>query len=264
MTAQERWDRMSQEERDEHIAHYDRTSRAAYSHCCSILIGCPRRPSLNANNATGVFLLLDGYHYVLTAQHVIDGFVKKVTTDPPAHFQVNNLVLNPVGRLVFSDSENDLAVFAIDAREVSDIGKRPYQPIGPWPPAPPREGAFVQLTGFARANRINRDPGTVENFSLHMAGYVMPRHSGNFAVRIERDGVPTENVGLAVPPGRSLGGMSGGPVMLFGAEPLPLVGVIFGNEWIDGRNTCQRSCPLAYPGSEVELRIEAAPICRSG
>jgi len=225
-TAQERWNRMSQADRDRHIAYYDRTARAAYSHCCSILIGCPHRPSAEANNATGVFLQLDRDHYVLTAQHVVDGFVKKVTEDWPAHFQVNNLVLNPLRRVVFSDPHNDLALLAIDSSEVGEIGKTPYRPVGEWPTAPPKEGAFVQLTGFAKANRINGDSGRVENFSLHMAGYVMPQHSGNFGVRIERDGIPTENVDLAVPPGKSLGGMSGGPVMLLGPEPLPLLGVI--------------------------------------
>jgi hypothetical protein len=226
VSAQERWDRMSPADRDRHVAYYDRTARAAYDHCCSILIGCPHRSTAEANNATGVFLLWDDHHYVVTAQHVIDGFVKKVTDDPPAHFQINNLVLNPLNRIVFQDEENDLVVLALDPHELHNIGKTPYRPVGAWPPAPPGEGAFVQLAGFAKANRINGGRGTIENFSLHMNGYVMPTQRGNFFVRIERDGIPTENVGLAVSPGQSLGGMSGGPVMLFFQEPLPLIGVI--------------------------------------
>jgi hypothetical protein len=169
---------------------------------------------------------LDDHHYVVTAQHVIDEFLRKVTADPRAHFQINNLVLNPLNRIVFQDAENDLVVLALDPKELVEIGRTPYRPVGAWPPAPPGEGVFVQLAGFAKANRINGGLGTIENFSLHMTGHVMPTHRGNFFVRIQRDGIPTERVGLAVPPGRSLGGMSGGAVMLFFQEPLPLVGVI--------------------------------------
>ena len=217
---------MSPADRERHIAYYDRTARAAYSHCCSILIGCSRRPCTQANSATGVFVLVNEHHYLLTASHVIDGFANKLAKDPPAHFQVGNLVVNPLNRLVFQDSKRDLAVIAIDNREVADIVHIPYRPVDVWPPAMPNAEAFVQLTGFAAANRINHEPDRIESFSLHMTGHVMPANDGVFFVRIERDGIATDEVHLAVPPGESLGGMSGGPVMLFFAEPLPLVGII--------------------------------------
>jgi hypothetical protein len=217
---------MPQADRDRHVAYYQRTARAAYEHSCSILIGCPHRGTAEANNATGVFLRHEDHHYLLTADHVIEGFVNKITRDPPAHFQANDLVLNPLERLVFRDAVNDLALLALDPGELPDIGKTAYQPVGAWPPPPPTDGAYVQLVGFAKANRINGGHGAIENFSLHMTGNVQPRHDGNFMVVLDRDGIPTESVGLAVPPGESLGGMSGGPVMLYFQEPLPLIGII--------------------------------------
>ncbi len=225
-SAQERWDRIPQADRDRHVAYYQRTARAAYDHSCSILIGCPHRATAEANNATGVLLRYEGHNYLLTADHVMEGFVNKVTCDPPAHFQVNNVMFNPLDRIVCRDAVNDLALLAIDPGELPDIGKTPYQPVGAWPPPPPTEGAYVQLVGFAAANRINGGRSAIANFSLHMTGNVQPRHDGNFMVVLDRDGIPTQNVGLAVPPGESLGGMSGGPVMLYFQEPLPLIGII--------------------------------------
>jgi hypothetical protein len=217
---------MTPAEKERHLAYYDRTARTAYSHCCSILIGCPHRPTAETNSATGVFLLLDDHHYLITASHVIGGFANKLLHDPPAHFQIGSLVFNPLNRIVFQDQENDLVVLAVDADQVPYVGQTPYQPVGAWPPTPPPEGAYVQLTGFAAANRINGPRGNIESFSLHMTGVAMVTHNGNFFVRIEREGVPTDNVHLAVSPGESLGGMSGGAVMLFFQEPLPLIGII--------------------------------------
>jgi hypothetical protein len=54
----------------------------------------------------------------------------------------------------------------------------------------------------------------------------MMGHDENFFARIDRTGIPTENVGLLPPAGTPLGGMSGGPVLLHFEEPLPLVGII--------------------------------------
>lgn len=71
---------------------------------------------------------LHDQYYAVTANHVTDGFVKKVVNDPPAHFQINGLVFNPLKRIAFQDSVNDLVVLSIDPREVCDIGHRPYRP----------------------------------------------------------------------------------------------------------------------------------------
>jgi hypothetical protein len=84
----------------------------------------------------------------------------------------------------------------------------------------------VHLCGFAAANRKNGTQGTINSFSLNLFGQVIMGLNGNFFAKIDRTGIPTENVDLLPPVGTPLGGMSGGPVMLHFEEPLPLVGVI--------------------------------------
>jgi hypothetical protein len=84
----------------------------------------------------------------------------------------------------------------------------------------------VHLCGFATANRANRANATIESYSLHSFGRVMMAYDGNFYAQIGREDIPTENAALLPPPGKSLGGMSGGPVMLHFDELLPLIGII--------------------------------------
>jgi hypothetical protein len=224
-TAKEFWDRLTPDEQARRIACYDRVARRAYSHCCSILIGCARQPPAQTRSATGILVSVKARHYVITAHHVVAG-LEKALLDGPAHFQVGRLVFEPRGRIAFEDKLADLAVIAVDSREAASIGCVPYEPIGSWPPPSPKDGDFVHLCGFASANRVNGPTGTIDSYSLHLFGQVMTAHDGNFYARIDRTGIPTENAALMPPPGQPLGGLSGGPVMLHFREPLPLIGVI--------------------------------------
>src|SRR3954464_4997083 len=165
-SAQEFWDRLPTAEQQRRLAYYDRTARQAHSHCCSVLIGCPLQPTHEARSATGTLLRLEEQHFLITANHVLDGFAKKSEAGP-VHFQAGGLVINPWARLVHQDTANDLAVLAIDEKDVPSIGCTPYEPVGSWPPDCPQDHDFVHLCGFAGANRLNGLAGTIENVSLH-------------------------------------------------------------------------------------------------
>jgi hypothetical protein len=223
-SAEDFWNQLSQPERDRRIAYYDRTARRAYSHCCSILIGCPLKPITLTRSGTGVHISVDSHDYVITAGHVVEELRTQLKLGP-AHFQIGQLVINPWSRIVYEDKKADIVVIAIDSEEVVALGSTSYKPVGKWPPAPPKDGDFVHLCGFAAANRKNGMQGTINSFSLHLFGQVAMGLNETFFVTIDRTGIPTENVGLLPSPGTPLGGMSGGPVMLHFDEPLPLIGV---------------------------------------
>lgn len=223
MSSYKEWGRWSAAQRS---AYCDRVARDTYDHCCSILIGCPHRPTSNASSGSGILVAIDDYYYVLTANHVVEGLAAKRRTGEPAHFQIGSMNVDPVARSVYADVEHDVAALAIDASEVRHVARRPYHPVGNWPPPLPSEGACVLLSGFAARNRMNREQGTIEVMSLHVTSRVGRPRDNHFYAKIERDGTPTENLHLMPEFGESLAGMSGGPAMMFTEGALPLVGII--------------------------------------
>jgi predicted amidohydrolase len=81
-----------------------------------------------------VFVCIDNHCYVITASHVVEGLWRKLEEQGPAHFQINQLIINPADRTIYSQAEHDLIVLAIDSSEITQIGRPPYRPVGNWPP----------------------------------------------------------------------------------------------------------------------------------
>jgi hypothetical protein len=216
------WDRWSHDER---IAFLESLGRSAFAHCCSILIGCPHRSTDEALNGSGILVRVENRHYVITANHVVDGLKKKIDGGSPAHMQIGQLILDPQTRAVHSDHERDLAIFLLEGDEYSQVAERPLL-LDYWPPPPPPKDSCVFINGFAAQNRTNGDAGDIKVTSLHFIAWVLEQSDKYFWARIDRDGVPTPRAALMPPQGASLGGLSGGPVMLFGGHGFPLVGIV--------------------------------------
>jgi Trypsin-like peptidase domain len=223
MSLREDWDRWALDERTK---YFDRLTHDAFEHCCSILIGCPHRPTTEAFSGSGILICIEEHSYVLTADHVVQGLAAKREAGEPAHFQIGALTINPHERIVYADKDHDVAVLAIDEAELPQVACRPYRPTGDWPPLLPAQGTCVLLNGFASRNRTNGELGKVEVTSLHFTARVDQPRDRHFYARIERGGEPTEHVSLMPPPDESLGGMSGGPVLMFSEAGMLLVGII--------------------------------------
>ena len=129
--------------------------------------------------------------------------------------QVGQLNIDPAQRTVYADEGSDVAVLAFEAAEARLVGRKPYHPVGNWPPPLPQEGVCVLLNGFPARLRNNLLAQRIESTSVHFTGRVARPRESQFYGMIDRDGVPTANADLMPQPGEALRGMSGGPVLMF-------------------------------------------------
>src|ERR1700733_13806109 len=127
------WAGVSAERIERSRAYFERVARLAYSYSCSILLGCPQRPTTDTRNGTGVFLRVDDQHYVVTARHVVTAYVEMRSAIDHVHFQIGDLTIDPIWRLAYEDKATDVAVIDIKPEEVQAIGRTPFIATADWP-----------------------------------------------------------------------------------------------------------------------------------
>lgn len=220
------WNGVSEEQIERSRAYFDRTARLAWSYSCSILIGCPRQPTVNACSGTGVFIKLGNDHFVLTARHVVTGYEEMLVKRHHAHFQIGQLTVCPSCRLLHDDTVNDLAVLAIAPAEVAEVGSTPYVIDASRPLPLPKVGQQIQFCGYARINRVDGDAGEVNSTVLPLIAEISNCGDNHFSAVVEREKYRWAGECLLRPDQKFLGGMSGGPVLLLDDPNLPLVGVV--------------------------------------
>jgi hypothetical protein len=179
------WSYVSDEQIARSKAFCSRASRKAWSYSCSILIGCPKKPTNEANNATGIHISVDGYHFLATAHHVFKHYVDQRQKVDHLHFQAGDLELDARNRIVYEDSSADVAVLAINDDEVKSLGSSaPFVASETWPAAPPDVGALVAFGGYAKINRVNGESGTINSTFLPLIAYVANASTTHFSVRL--------------------------------------------------------------------------------
>lgn len=223
---------------EQHVAQskafFDRVARLAWSYSCSILIGCPLKPTQDAKNGTGVFLRMGCEHFVVTAGHIVAWYGEMLERGEHAHFQIGDLTVNPFSRLAYTDATTDIAVIAIAPAEVPAIGSTPYIATDGWPPPPPQIGQQIQFCGYVRINRIDGEAGTIESTVLPLTAEVSNSSDEHFSVHIPRDKYRWAGECLLKPHQAFLGGMSGGPALLLNDPGFPLIGIVCeGSEMFD-------------------------------
>ena len=220
------WHGVSDERIEQSKAYFDRTARLAWSYSCSILIGCPKRPTVDASSGTGVVLRIGNEHFVLTARHVVTGYERMLVGANHGHFQIGQLTICPSCRLVHDDVVNDLAVLAIAPAEVAELGSTPYVIDEHWSPPLLKVGQQIQFCGYARINRVDGDAGEVNSTVLPLIAEISNCDDAHFSVVIEREKYRWAGDCLLRPDQKFLGGMSGGPALLLDDPGFPLIGVV--------------------------------------
>jgi len=220
------WEGVTDEQILQSKRFFDRVARLAWSYSCSILLGCPLKPTRDAKSGTGAFLRVGYQHFVVTARHIVTWYGEMLGQMDHVHFQIGDLTLNPFARLAYEDATTDIAVLAIAPSEVAAVGGTPYIATDGWPPAPPKVGQQIQFCGYARINRVDGEAGTIDSTVLPLIAKVSNSSDRHFSVHIERDQYRWEGECLLKPHQAFLGGMSGGPALLLADPGYPLIGIV--------------------------------------
>jgi hypothetical protein len=115
----------------------------------------------NVNNGTAVLLNLNGKPIALTCSHVLEGY-RKIHGNPNTNFQIGDLELNPLDRIIDESGSSSLDLVTIDLQELNlrelrndeGIGSSFFTPVR-WPPQDVKRGDFVAFGGFPGRWRQN-------------------------------------------------------------------------------------------------------------
>jgi len=220
------WKDVTDEQIERSRRYFSGMAKLAWSHSCSILMGCPKWPTSETSSASGVFLKVRGRHFLATAFHVIEGFDEMRKMRGHVHFQVGELELCPFHSLAYHNKSDDLAIMEIQPWQVQEVGSTPFVAEPNWPPPSPLRGQLVQFCGYARINRKDGEAGLIDSTVLPLVGVVSASSESHFAIRIEREKYRWDGDCLLPPNESFLGGMSGGPAMLLTKTDANLVGIV--------------------------------------
>lgn len=202
-------------------------ARLSWEYACPIIIAEADEPDDASSTASGFLIELGGRVYLATADHVVAEYAARRERTRYVYIQAGMLGIDALDRIVFRDSARDVAFVSLAGLDVSQASARVYQPIGPWPPQPPQPEDAVQFCGFPKAFRVRPNKGEVDFGALPGFGVVQTAGPGYCTVVIEREHVQVFGQSPRVlPPAAQFGGLSGGPVMLFGQLAYPVIGVI--------------------------------------
>ena len=162
-------------------------------------------------NGSVFFLDLGHGALVVTADHVLQGYLDRRVERPNLACQIGNIPFDPEASLIDRDPDLDIATFRINDRDLAKEGKIAHRPAT-WPPKPPDQGKGVFFTGFPRVYWSELRPLVFEwgsYFGISVAtsvtdGYIATQFDRNEMVDISGTGLP--------PGGQWLGGLSGGPL----------------------------------------------------
>jgi len=184
-----------------------------------------------ANNGT-ITLIKFGERFLgVTCFHVLDKYRKQLSQDPNRVFQIGNVRLAPLDRLIDESKDLDLATLDLTGLEASKImvdRELNYFEPAHWPPNPISAGEFVALAGFPGVWREH--PGhrkvSFASFSLG-ATIVTDATQRTIVCSLERNYWIQS---LGPPMAADLmkaGGLSGGPVFKWAGLAADLVGIIY-------------------------------------
>jgi hypothetical protein len=228
----EQFRQLSAHEQARYVEHAKKMTTHAMDHAIPIVIAPPVSLGGTINNGTGFVVQLGSGFFVVTARHVLAKYEKRLQKGERVNWQVGKLPpFDPLSRIAWCRAKRDMVLLRISESEERDIGpcirSRPSQ----WPPPRPQEGQMVLVAGYPGSLREDDSSGTIgagptplcfasETWRrlLQMQDRAQRSH------QLRRDS--------CAPSGYRIGGVSGGPVLLLGAE-FPIVGVVTENWYID-------------------------------
>jgi len=190
----------------------------------------------NVNNGTVVLLNLNGKPIALTCSHVLDSY-RQIHGNPNTNFQIGDLELNPLDRIIDESDSSHLDLVTIDLQGLDlgelkndqGIGSSFFTP-GRWPPENVKRGDFVAFGGFPGLWRqsISWREIVFDSWSSG-ATKVSAVSEHYFVCQFERE-FWIESINLHGRDGLELhkiGGLSGCPVFIHRSIYWELVGIVY-------------------------------------
>ena len=194
--------------------------------------------TLRKNGATGCVLQLQSGVFIVTAEHVLQGYEERLSQGEVLNWQVGKLPpFDPLARVAwrgnrkYNPKGKDIVFFGISEKEAKDAcaGRTHILSASTgWPPPAPQVGQTVLLAGYPNELR-EFDNGRMKPGSFSaLFGVTTSIGDGSFKCRFaypdllsfDKQPLPMKELHA------NLGGMSGGPVFGVGDMSYPLVGVI--------------------------------------
>ncbi len=188
-------------------------------------------------NGTAFFLDAGEGPFLVTADHVFQGYLDAKQACPSSYCQLWNMRFDPTDRLIdrCSDRERypDIATFRITQDEIQRLGKVAITGSQQtWPPGPPQEDRGVFYAGFPGGDRIAMTPRDLSFncfVGLLVASSVSERDILCYVQ--EEHLIDPPHPAAAAPPDYDVRGISGAPLLTHversGLTLWQLAGVIY-------------------------------------
>jgi hypothetical protein len=201
-------------------------ARLAWDYATAVVVAADGDADSDINTASGFVIELSGRPFLATAAHVITKYRDRRATTRYAYVQAGRIGIDALERIAFYNEDTDVAFIDLSGLDVSATDAVVYRPVGPWPPRRVRQGDGIQFCGFPKAYRRFSAPSEVDFSALPGFCTVTTAGDDYCTCQLEREhtigfGGPGE-----LPPTEGFGGLSGGPVLYFGALSYPIVGLV--------------------------------------
>ncbi|MBS0164456.1 S1 family peptidase [Nitrospira sp. CMX1] len=221
--------------------------RCCFEHTVSVFWGEPDgEPEMHS--ASGVLIKLDR-PILITAEHVIEEFLKKQTEHPSIRLQIaKGSIENVAERIIARSKKSDLVTLDLSGLDLREFAQHLslYTPLK-WPPHSVMPGLTVLIVGFPMAYRYLLPIRRAIKFdSFCQKVQVSSVNECGFACAVETNSIHNLNSDDAWP--ETYGGMSGCPIFAIRGNPsvLDLVGIVY--EASDSFNIiCARHANLVSP-----------------
>ena len=175
--------------------------------------------SASLNNASGTLIKLGGKYLALTCEHVLRAF--RDMRNAKTVFQFGLLAIDPDEELIAENRDYDLAVFDVTrfVGDHPDFTEARFVEPTIWPPRALSKEDVICLGGFPGIWRQQIDLAHLRFYSFSSgAGQIYSVGEHHLMTRIDVELCVSQfNNGVVM---GSLGGLSGGPVLVWRKEPI--------------------------------------------
>lgn len=187
----------------------------------------------NLNNGTATLVNFGRRPIAITCFHVLDAYRKRLNEDSQIIFQLGNLKIDPLPKIIDECENLDLVTIDLSGENIKEIGDGGdiascfFRPIS-WPPKRISKGSFVSFGGFPGCWRLQPSKKEVmfDSFSSGACAIASVRED-IIICQFER-GYWVNSFNLR--PGEDLhelGGLSGAPVFTLRDLYYELVGIVY-------------------------------------